>query len=312
MTDDKIRALGLMSGGLDSTLAANLMQTWGSRSSACTSRRASVLPIAIACWATQQPGQALPQRRFARGCPAGSPSRDHRHQGSLPAGSRAEPEARVRLWHEPLHRLPRLHAEAGEGDHGGTGLRLHLHRRGPRDRRPMSQRRPPMQAIEIEADLQGRYCCGRSPLRSCQSPFQKRKDGSTGTSCTGSSAAVATSKCNSPRSSDSPITHSRLAAVVFCPTRTTRASCATLLTHNGPDVRPRRHDAAEDRPPLPSCRRRQDHRRVGMSRRMISSSASSEGRGSVWLEAFSSPLTLIEGPTLCGRPGVCLPDHGSL
>ncbi len=293
MTDDKIRALGLMSGGLDSTLAANLMQNLG----------IEVLGLHFST------GFCVADRHRLLG---NSNNRDKPYRNdALHAG--AQLEVPVEIIDIKDRYLPEvvLHPKHGYGSGMNPCIdcRIFMLQRAKEilqergydfvftgevlGQRPMSQRRPPMQAIEIEAGLEGLLL---RPLSAQVLPAtipEERGwvDRSKLFGIVGRGRHKQMQLADEFGLTDYP---QPAGGCCFLPDENYARKLRDLLTHNGPDVDP------DDMMLLKVGR----HFRLGDEVKVIVGRHESEndflerfrdGRGSVWLDAFSSPLTLIEG-----------------
>jgi len=292
--NNKIRALGLMSGGLDSTLAANLMQNLG----------IEVLGLHFST------GFCVADRHRLLGN-SNNRNKPYRNE-ALHAG--AQLQVPVEIIDIKDRYLPEVVLNPKHGYGSGMNpcidCRIFMLQRAKEimlergydfiftgevlGQRPMSQRRPPMQMIEIEARLKGLLL---RPLSAQVLPptIPEEKGWVDRDKLYG---IVGRGRHKQMQLADEfgLVDYPQPAGgCCFLPDKNYARKLRDLLTHNGPDVDP------DDMMLLKVGR----HFRLGDDVKIIVGRHESEndflerfrdGRGSVWLEAFSSPLTLIEGP----------------
>ncbi|NKB89910.1 MAG: hypothetical protein GKS06_16985 [Acidobacteria bacterium] len=294
MPEKKIRALGLMSGGLDSTLAANLIQNLG----------VEVLGLHFST------GFCVADRHRLLG---NFNNRDKPYRNdALHAG--AQLEVPVEIIDIKDRYLPEVVLNPKHGY--GSGMNpcidcriFMLHRAkeimAERDydfiftgevlgQRPMSQRRPPMHMIEKETGLEGLLL---RPLSAhVMPPTIPEEKGWVDRDKLHGIVGRGRHKQMQLAEEFGLVDYPQPAGgCCFLPDENYSRKLRDLLTFNGPDVDP------DDMMLLKVGR----HFRLGDDVKIIVGRHESEndflerfrdGRGSVWVEDYSSPLTLIEGP----------------
>ncbi len=294
MSQEGIRALGLMSGGLDSTLAAHLMQLQG----------VEVLGLHFST------GFCVADRHRLIG---NSNNKDKPYRNdALHAGAQLQVPVEIIDIKEDY--LPEVVLNPKHGYGSGMNpcidCRIFMLRRAKQimlergyhfvftgevlGQRPMSQRRPPMQAIELEAGLQGLLLRPLSAKVLPPTLPEQRGwvDRSQLYDIVGRSRQVQMRLADEFGLVDYP---QPAGGCCFLPDKNFARKLRDLLVHRGNSVDP------DDMMLLKVGR----HFRLGDEVKIIVGRHQSEndflerfrhGRGSVWVEKFSSPLTLIEGP----------------
>lgn len=293
MSNQPIRALGLMSGGLDSTLAARVMQEQG----------IEVLGLHFST------GFCVADRHRILGN-ANNKDRPYRND-ALHAGAQLEvPVEIVDIKDEYLPSVvlnPRY--GYGSGMNPCIDCRIFMLRRAKTimqergyqfiftgevlGQRPMSQRRPPMQSIERDADLEG-YLLRPLSARLLAPTVPEQKgwvDRERLFDWSGRSRHPQMELAERFGLVDYP---QPAGGCCFLPDANFARKLRDLLAHRGTEVDP------DDMMLLKVGR----HFRLGDAVKIIVGRHESEndylerfreGRGAVWVDAFSSPLTLVEG-----------------
>lgn len=294
MPSEGIRALGLMSGGLDSTLAAHVMQLQG----------IEVLGLHFST------GFCVADRHRLIGH-TNKKDKPYRND-ALHAG--AQLRVPVEIVDIKDDYLPKVVLNPKHGYGSGMNpcidCRIFMLQRAKEileDRgydfiftgevlgqRPMSQRRPPMHAIEAESGVEGLLL---RPLSAKVLPptlpeMQGWVDREKLYGIVGRSRQVQMELADEFGLIDYP---QPAGGCCFLPDASFAKKLRDLLVHRGNDVDP------DDMMLLKLGR----HFRIGDDTKIIVGRHESEndflerfrsGRGSVWMDKFSSPLTLIEGP----------------
>jgi len=294
MTETKIRALGLMSGGLDSTIAANLMQNLG----------IEVLGIHFST------GFCVADRHRLLGN-TNNPDKPYRND-ALHAG--AQLEVPVEIIDIKDRYLPEVVLAPKHGYGSGMNpcidCRIFMLQRAKEimeergydfvftgevlGQRPMSQRRPPMHMIEKESELEGLLLRPLSaqvlPATIPEERGWVKREELHGIVGRGRQKQMLLAEEFGLVDYPQPA-----GGCCFLPDKNYARKLRDFLTHNGSNV------DSDDMMLLKVGR----HFRLGDDVKIIVGRHETENdflerfreeRGSVWLEAYSSPLTLIEGP----------------
>ncbi len=294
MSGEQIRALGLMSGGLDSTLAAQIVRAQG----------VEVLGLHFST------GFCVADRHRLIGNP-NKPDKPYRNDALHAGAQLAIPVEIVDIKEEYLPQVV-LNPKYGYGSGMNPCIdcRIFMLRRARRimqergyhfvftgevlGQRPMSQRRPPMQAIEREAGLEGLLLRPLSAkLLAPTIPEQRGwidRERLYG--------IVGRSRHEQMRLAEQfgLVEYPQPAGgCCFLPDENFARKLRDLLAHRGTDVDPEdmmllkvgRHFRLDDGVKIIVGRHESENEFLERFR---------QGRGSVWVEEFGSPLTLIEGP----------------